>query len=86
MQLKIVAVEQNGPLAFGSLPKKAVRTRRKLPNVVLATSVYKQPTKLRTTTVSSLACVASAKRGGEVAEKGKKGKGKGAPAIIANVF
>ena len=53
MQLKIVAVEQNGPLAFRSLPEKAVRTRRKLPNVVLATSVYKQPTKLRTTTVSS---------------------------------
>ena len=63
---RVEADEQNGPLAFGSLPEKAVRTRRKLRNVVLATSVYKQPTKLWTTTVSS-----------SLRGKHKKGRGGG---------
>ena len=38
---RVGADEQNGPLAFGSLPEKAVRNRRKLRNVVFVTSVYK---------------------------------------------
>ena len=75
---RVGADEQNGPLAFGSLPEKAVRTRRKLRNVVFATSVYKQPTKRQ---LSLLACVAGAKRGGEGAEKGKK-KEKGREGLL----
>ena len=83
---RVGADEQNGPLAFGSLPEKAVRTRRKLRNVVFATPVYKQPTKLWTTAVSSSLRGRRKKGRGRGWEREKKGKGKGAPAIRANVF
>ena len=83
---RVGADEQNGPLAFGSLPEKAVRNRRKLRDVVFATLVYKQPTKLWTTAVSSSLRGRRKKGKGGGWERGKKGKGKGAPAIRANVF